>query len=147
MSANEQKYIKDKKLSDSVTRTKTAHGKIETAIRVRNAKTKNELDLETIRLKLLKEIESSTKGENIRLPIEFKKFQQIIILVGTFNLKTTTELMLLCKKFNYQGNISEGAMKSIMVDHHKDLFFYDKEKGWQLTSKGQTEFSRLKQLI
>ncbi|MBD3388942.1 MAG: hypothetical protein GF416_07645 [Candidatus Altiarchaeales archaeon] len=76
--SKEEKYVRDKSLSDSVARTKTSHGRIEAAVRVRNAKTKKELDLEL---------------------------------------------------------------------QDKQYFRYDKQKGWTLTNKGQTEYSRLKQFI
>ena len=82
---NEQKYFKDKALRERVAQTKVSHGKIETAVRAREAKTKEELDIELQRLNVLKEIDKSTVGEQINFPEELKKWQQLIIIIWTFN--------------------------------------------------------------
>ncbi|KHO45381.1 MAG: hypothetical protein QS98_C0011G0076 [archaeon GW2011_AR3] len=91
--SNEQKYIKDKNLSDSVTKTKVSHGRIETADRVRKAKTEKELDLETRRLGLLNKIDKSTIGKELVIPKELRNWQQLILIVGTLQLKSSKEII------------------------------------------------------
>lgn len=147
MSKNPQKYIKDKNLSDNVTRTKVSHGKIETAIRVREAKTKAELDLELKRFKILKELDKSTFGEEFVLPSTIKHWQQLVLIIGTLSLKSTNEILMACKKLKYSGKLDRNRIKWFLTVSSKDYFNFDKEKGWVLTNKGQNEFSRLKQFI
>src|SRR3989344_3702097 len=112
MTNNEIKYVKDTNLSNQVTKTKVSHGRIETTIRVRSARTKNELDLEARRLKLLNNIEKTTTGESFILPSELKNWQQLILILGTLKLKSTTEVVLACKKFNYSGSLNIDAIQS-----------------------------------
>lgn len=145
--STEQNYIKKKNESDAVIKTKVSHGKIETAIRVRNAKTKNELDLEARRLNILNDIDKTTIGENIILPSELQHWQQLIIIVGTFKLKSTTEIFLACKKLNYSGKLNRKSIKNHLITFKKEYFKFDAKDGWLLTNNGQNEFSRLKQFI
>ncbi|MDO8634451.1 MAG: hypothetical protein Q7K34_04135 [archaeon] len=132
--SNEQKHFRDKVLSDRVTKTKVAHGK-------------KELDVELQRLKVLKEIDKSTVGEEINLPDELRNWQQVIVIIGTLNLKSSGEVMLACKKLKYSGKITKGGVKNILLTRRKEYFKFDKAKGWLRTNKGQNEFSRLKQFI
>lgn len=145
--SNEQKYVKDKDLSDKVTQTKVSHGKIETVIRAREAKTKEELDLELQRLNVLNEIDKSTVGEEFALPSELKQWQQLILIIGKLSLKSSKEVLLACKKLKYTGYNSDRRIVKILTGDKRDFFRFDKEKGWVLTNKGQNEFSRLKQFV
>lgn len=145
--SQEQKYIKDKNLSDAVAKTKVSHGKIESVIRVRNASSKEELDLELKRLEILKEIDKSTVGKTLIIPKKLRNWQQLILIIGNFNLKTTTEIVLAAKKLEYSGVLSRRNIKNYLFTIKKEYFSYDKDRGWQLTNKGQNEFSRLKQFI
>ncbi|MEK6757687.1 MAG: hypothetical protein AABX88_01025, partial [Nanoarchaeota archaeon] len=139
-------FSKDNQLSNSVAKTKVSHGRIETAVRVRNAKNKKELDLELKRLKILNLIDHSSIGEDIKLPNEIRAFQQLILIIGKLNLKTTREILLACKKLGYKGELERSRIKCLMYSY-KDFFIFDKQKGWKLTNKGQTEFSRLNQFL
>lgn len=147
MSKSEQKYLQDKNLSDLVTKTKASHGRIETTIRVREAKSKNELDLELKRLRVLNEIDKSTAGEKIVLPHELRNWQQLVLIIGSLNLKNTREISIACKKLGYKGKPDRRRIKHLVGYYFRDYFKYDKEGGWFLTNKGQNEFSRLKQFI
>ena len=147
MSKSQEKYLKEKNLGDSVTKTKVSHGKIETVVRVREATTKKDLDLELKRFNLLNEIDKSTVGEKLILPSELQHWQQLILIVGTFNLKSTTEILLACRKLKYSGMLKRGGIKHHLATNKKEYFKFDKQKGWLLTNRGQTEFSRLKQFI
>lgn len=144
--STEQSYIKKRNEGDAVTRTKVSHGKIETAIRVRTAKTKEELDLEAQRLSILNDIDKTTIGENIVLPSELQNWQQLILIIGNLKLKSTTEILLACKRLKYSGKLSRERIKPCLY-WKKDYFKFDAQKGWLLTNKGQDEFSRLKQFI
>lgn len=144
--SNVQKYIQDKNLSDKVTGTKVSHGKIETAIRVREAKTKEALDLELQRLEVLKQIDKSTVGNELVLPSELKNWQQLILIVGTLNLKSSKEICLACRKFRYAGKSDERRIVANLC-RKREYFSFDKMRGWFLTNKGQTEYSRLKQFL
>lgn len=145
--SKEQKYAQDKALSDSVTKTKVSHGKIETAVRVRNAETKSELDLELQRLRVLNQIDKSTFAEEFILPSEIKHWQQLILIVGKLSLKSSKEILLACKKFKYSGTLNERRIRRVLACRKKEYFHFDKENGWRLTNKGQNEFSRLNQFI
>jgi len=147
MSKNPQKYIADKNLSDNVTRTKVSHGKIETTTRVRQANTKEELDLELQRFKILKELDKSTFGEKFVLPSSLKHWQQLILIIGTLSLKSTKEILMACIKLKYSGKLNRDRIKWFLTVSSKEYFNFDKDKGWVLTNKGQNEFSRLKQFI
>lgn len=147
MSKSEQKYSKDKNLSDLVAKTKVSHGRIEAAVRVREAKSKKEMDIEIKRLKILNEIDKSSIGEKIILPSELKHWQQLVLIIGSLNLKTTTEILLACKKLGYSGKLDTERIVWWLGSDKKEYFEYDKERGWFLTNKGQNEFSRLKQFI
>jgi len=142
-----QKYMKDKEISDSITQTKVSHGRIETVMRVRNAKTKKELDMELKRLKILKELDNSIIGKEFNFPSSIKHWQQLILIIGKLQLKSTNEILLACKKLNYAGKLDKQRIKFFLVFSKKEYFNYDKEKGWNLTNKGQNEFSRLNQFI
>jgi hypothetical protein len=142
------KQIKEKRRSDAVAATKTSHGRIETTERVREAKSKGELDLELKRLKILNEIDKSTTAEEISLPCELKGYQQLIIIIGNFNLKSTSEILLVCKKLGYKGKLSRISIKRTIKGAKPKVFFkYDKINGWGLTERGQKEFSRLRQIL
>lgn len=148
MAKSEQKYHKDKSLSDSVTKTKVSHGRIETAVRVRNAKSKGELDLELKRLNVLNEIDKSSVPIELKIPPELKKYQQLILIIGSLRLKSTTELYLAAKKLGYTGALNRKRIKTMLFEkQHKHFFKYDKGKGWHLTNEAQNEFSRLKQFL
>lgn len=147
MGESEQKYIKERKRSDSVSKTKVSHGRIETAVRVREAKSKEELDLEARRLNLLNKIDKTSIGEEIVLPSELQNWQQLIIIIGSFNLKSTSEILLACKKLKYSGSLTRNGIQTHTTKGKKEYFKFDKKKGWQLTDMGQNEFSRLKQFI
>lgn len=145
--STEQNYVKKKNESDAVTKTKVSHGMIETAIRVRNAKTKNELNLEAQRLDILNKIDKTTIGENIVLPFELQHWQQLILIVGTFRLKSTMEILLACRKLKYSGKLNRRNIKNHLTTYKKEYFKFDSQEEWILTNKGQNEFSRLKQFI
>ena len=147
MSKDEQKYKKDEIISNQVVKTKISHGKIETAVRVRNAASKKELDLELKRLKILNEIDKSTVGEKFNIPSELKHWQQLVIIVGSLRLKTTKEILLACKKLGYSGKLDRARIKHFLTYTRKDYFEFEKEKGWFLTPKGWNEYSRLKQFL
>lgn len=144
--STEQNYIKKKNEGDAVTKTKVSHGKIETTVRVRNAKTKEELDLETQRLNILNDIDKTTTGENIILPSELQHWQQLILVVGALRLKSATEILLACRKLKYSGKLDKDRI-GCFLNRKKEYFKFDKQEGWLLTNKGQNEFSRLRQLI
>lgn len=145
--STEQNYIKKKNEGDAVAKTKVSHGKIETAIRVRNAKTKEELDLETQRLNILNDIDKTTTGENIILPSELQHWQQLILIVGTLRLKSATEILLAGRKLKYSGKLDKERIGWFMSSKKKEYFKFDSQEGWLLTNKGQNEFSRLRRLI
>jgi hypothetical protein len=145
--SKEQEYIQDKKLSDSVMKTKVAHGKIETAVRVREAKTKKELDLELRRLNVLNRIDKSTIGEKLVLPREIKAWQELVLIIGTLSLKSSKEVMLAGKKLGYSGKLDSRIIKNTLVTAQKRYFIFDEQNGWRLTNQGQNEFARLKQFI
>ena len=143
----ENKYIKDKGFSDLVAKTKVSHGKIETAVRVREAKSKEELDLELQRLNILKDIDNSSISEEIKLPKELQNWQQLIVVIGNLNLKSSSEVFLACKKLGYSGTLNQKIISDTLSYRRKEFFKFDKEKGWQLTNKGQNEVSRLNQFL
>jgi hypothetical protein len=145
--SNENKYIVDKRFSNLVAKTKVSHGRIETAIKVRKAETEKELNLESKRLKILNEIDKSDISEKINLPKELQNWQQLIVVIGNLNLKSITEVSLICKKLGYRGSLNKHTIKNFLITHKKTYFKYDKEKGWKLTNKGQNEFTRLKEFI
>ena len=132
---------------DAVARTKTAGGRIQSADRIRGAKTKEDLDLEAKRLHLLKEIDKTSVGEQIIIPRKLKKYQQLILIIGSLNLMSSTEVALACKKLGYSGKLSNKLIKQQLVWRGKKYFSWNKQKGWRLTDKGEKEFSRLKQFI
>ena len=141
-----QKYTSGKEHADYVTRRKVSHGLIETADRVRKAENKKELDLEAKRIGLLKKIDVASLSESLRLPNDLKAYQQLILIIGHLNLKTTTEVCLACKKCGYKGSLNKSSVKMLLK--YRDLFRYDHEnKFWKLTNNGDNEFARLKIFI
>jgi len=147
MSKSESKSLKEGLRRDAVARTKIAGGRIETAERIRQAKTKTELDIEAKRLNLLKKVDETTGGKRMIIPKELRNYQQLILVIGQLNLKSTTEIEVACRKLGYSGNCDGKTIQHCLVERKKDYFSYDKQKGWLLTDKGEKEFSRLKQFI
>lgn len=134
--STEQGYVRKKSESDAVVKTKISHGKIETTMRVRNAKTKDELDLEAQRMNILNDIDKTTVGENMVLPSELKNWQQLILIVGTLRLKSTTEIILACRKLKYSGKLDKKRIKAFLITWKKEYFRFDSQEGWLLTSAG-----------
>jgi hypothetical protein len=136
--------IKEKNRSDGVIKWKASHSKIEIIDKVREAKSKKELNLEIKRLGLINEIDKSTIGETLKLPKELQNWQQLILIIGNLNLKTSTEVLLACKKLGYSGILKNNIIKDTLSYIKKEFFKFDKETGWQLTNLGEKEFLRLK---
>ncbi|PIT84873.1 hypothetical protein COU37_01285 [Candidatus Micrarchaeota archaeon CG10_big_fil_rev_8_21_14_0_10_45_29] len=147
MVKNEAKNFNDKTKSDAVARTKVSHGRIETAIRVRTATTTKELDLETRRLNLLNKLDKTTLAEELILPKELHGWQQLVLVIGTLNLKSSKEVYLACKRLGYSGGLHPQRISAILASKKKEYFKFYKEKGWTLTNAGDNEFSRLKQFL